>query len=198
MVLSCPLIGRVSIYQHKYINTYIYIINKYIYTHLYSSYIYIYIHKLLYAYVIPKDHTRNYPPEWPGQKSGSNFTTTALEENRPQKKAPISVKVGVSPCSSLFVGIREAWPSRHRNFPRNKSKTSCCFFFPSPIWKISLSILIKLDDETIKPQKSLKSPPFCNASRCYIPWSKWRTLPSRCQKNWSYHEDCTRCWDCQG
>ena len=137
-----------SLGEYQYINIsiliHIYIINKYIqYIYIYTFVfkLYIYIHKLLYAYVIPKDHTSNYPPEWPGQKSGSNFTTTALEENRPQKKAPISVKVGVSPCSSLFVGIREAWPSRHRNFPRNKSKTSCCFFFPSPIWKILLSIL---------------------------------------------------------
>ena len=82
-------------------------------------------------------------------------------------------------------------------FPETNRKL-VVVFFPSPIWKILLSILIKLDDETIKPKKSLKSPPFCNASRCYIPWSKWRILPSRCQKNWSYHEDCTRCWDCQG
>ena len=56
-----------SLGEYQYINIsiliHIYIINKYIYIHICIQIIYIYIHKLLYAYVIPKDHTSNYPPE---------------------------------------------------------------------------------------------------------------------------------------
>ena len=49
----------------------------------YYIYYYIYIYIFVCMLVIPKDYPTNYPPEWAGQISGSNFNTTALEENRP-------------------------------------------------------------------------------------------------------------------